>query len=131
MYFKDKGNFSGLNSVSIEVLSDTNESPIFSGNLDIDKHHEKPSLLHVGFSINNKNIVFTTIKIKAYQEDGVPETGIHSSVFTYDIKLKDIFDIYSGDKISWDAHSLYNKYYDEKLDKFLKSKFKKHRGHDL
>lgn len=122
LYFKDEGKFRGLNSVSINILSDANES-IFSGSLVIDKHHEKPILLHVGFSVNNKSIPFTTIEITARQDDRTNKTWIHSHVFTYDIKLKDIFDIFSGDKISSKTHTLYNKYNDEKLDKFLKSKF--------
>ncbi len=130
LYLKDEGNFSGLNSVTIEIVSNKNEL-IFSGSLDISKHHEEHSLLHTGFSVNNKSIQFTTIQITASQQDGTSEAGFHSSFFIYNIKLKYIFDTFVRDKLSLDAHSLYNKYNDEKLDKFLKLKFNKNRGHDL
>ncbi len=47
------------------------------------------------------------------------------------ISLKDIVEVFASDKNAYTAHSLYNKYKDEKIDSFIEKKYIKLRGHDL
>ena len=135
LYLKDDGNFSGLDLFYIDIESNINES-IFSGYLDIIKHYIEPDLFIVEFSIQRAIIPYVKIGILASEVDIPPEIdGIyrssgHSTDYVYIIKLKDLFDTYSGDGMSWAKDSRRNQY-DEKLDKLLKTKFEKNRSDDL
>ncbi len=81
-YFKSEGNFKGLSSVAIEMISETKEI-IFRGKLHLSEFHLNKKLRTTGFSIRNQNISNAFLQIYAYEQHGTPETGIHSSIFIY------------------------------------------------
>ncbi|WP_027360583.1 hypothetical protein [Desulforegula conservatrix] len=135
IYLKDEGNFKGIESAAIQILSPNDNQLQFGSGLIMNQDSEKKILTIGSLEINKKLISSATLFINAYQLDktstGWFSQSIHSSVFEYQIQLQDIYNNFKSKENAYTTHSIYNKYNDDTLKAFIEKEFKMKRGHDL